>query len=85
MNSELLKRLRSVEVKEGREAEDKLIAKILKYNKSEIVKVINSLGVESLCGVSKVTPEEVQDFLPAMQEYELGEILSGLHSLLNLK
>jgi hypothetical protein len=66
--------------KEGGEKMDsgKLKQKLLTYPPSDVVSAINKLGVESLCGVSEIEPEEVGDFLDMMEEYQLAEILGVL-------
>jgi hypothetical protein len=44
------------------------------YSTLSIRKAIESLGVESLCGVSEIDSLEVYDFMESMEDYEIEEI-----------
>jgi len=61
-----------------KENSSKEMEEVLTYSVEDIVQAINKLGVEDLCGVSEVNPEEVAEFLPEMEEHEIGEILNVL-------
>ena len=52
--------------------------KVYSHRNRHIVKAINTLGVESLCGVSHIESDEVGDFLSMMEQDELAEILIEL-------